>query len=531
MPPEDDDVTRMAESRLGRVLKGKYRLERVLGIGGMAAVYAATHRNRKQFAIKMLHPEYSIREKIRARFLREGYVANSVKHPGALAVLDDDVAEDGSAFLVMELLDGSTLEALYEKRGNRLPVATVLAMADQLLDVLAAAHSQGVVHRDVKPANLFYTSDGVLKVLDFGIARLRDATSGTGTQTGAMLGTVGFMAPEQLQGFMTEIDGQTDLWAVGATMFLLVAGQMAYTADNAQQMMIATLMGPARPLASMVPHVSPSVAAVIDKALAFQKKDRWSSAEAMRAAVQRAHLHTFGSEIVQSERSTRPSHLGTEMLEPGSAVRAPVGSRPLLGPTWDVTAEGGPMAVGPADPVVSSRRTELGPTIALPGPGFKVSTTVGVEGDRRGNGTRRRLPWLLAAIALSGIGGATVARFRGHDVQSAASAMPSTPAPDAPLPGSAVLPKSLHAPDANTSASTAPPSTGAPMTPTVDVGSLPHTAVHPRPAHRPEPSPHSPAPAIVSPSSSSQKPTPDCETNYTLDANGEQHFKPECFPH
>src|ERR1700691_6659961 len=112
-----DDSDAIAASRLGRVLRGKYRLDRVLGIGGMAVVYAATHRNKKKFAIKMLHPELSLRENIRTRFLREGYVANSVEHPGAVAVLDDDVAEDGSAFVVMELLDGSAVDTLWEKHG------------------------------------------------------------------------------------------------------------------------------------------------------------------------------------------------------------------------------------------------------------------------------------------------------------------------------------------------------------------------------------------------------------------------------
>jgi serine/threonine-protein kinase len=106
----DDELQQVARERLGRVLRGKYRLDRVIGVGGMATVYAATHRNKKRFAIKMLHPELSRREAMRTRFLREGYVANSVEHPGAVAVLDDDVAEDGSAFLVMELLHGGALD-------------------------------------------------------------------------------------------------------------------------------------------------------------------------------------------------------------------------------------------------------------------------------------------------------------------------------------------------------------------------------------------------------------------------------------
>jgi serine/threonine-protein kinase len=191
----------------------------------MASVYEAVHRNGNRVAIKMLHPHLSINADLRSRFLREGYAANRVNHQGAVRVLDDDMTEDGSVFLVMELLKGETLDARWETRGSRLAHREVCEHAHQLLDVLAAAHGQGVVHRDIKPENLFLTTDGVLKVLDFGIARLRDASGAEGaTQTGRMIGTPAFMPPEQALGRSRQIDGQTDLWAVGATMFTLVSG-------------------------------------------------------------------------------------------------------------------------------------------------------------------------------------------------------------------------------------------------------------------------------------------------------------------
>src|SRR5947208_3170755 len=162
MPPRDDLLER-AKRRLGTVLNGKWRLDAVLGIGGMATVYAATHRNQKRVAIKMLHPEVSIDEQVKVRFTREGYVANTVGHPGAVSVLDDDVTEDGAAFLVMELLEGETLDHRREKAG-RLAPADVLDIADQLLDVLAAAHAKGILHRDLKPENLLLTHAVQLKV-------------------------------------------------------------------------------------------------------------------------------------------------------------------------------------------------------------------------------------------------------------------------------------------------------------------------------------------------------------------------------
>jgi serine/threonine-protein kinase len=294
----DEDILRIARERVGRVLLGKYRLEKVLGVGGMAAVYLATHRNAKQFALKMLHPEISMRENIRTRFLREGYVANSVKHPGAVAVMDDDVTEDGSAFLVMELLEGLPVDELWARAGKRLPLPVALSVADALLDVLAAAHARGIVHRDLKPPNLFITHDGALKVLDFGIARLLDDTSGGQvTATGAMMGTPAFMAPEQALAKASEVDGQTDLWAVGATIFSLLTGQFVHTGDNGPQLLVNAATKPARSIGEVATDVPPAIATVIDRALAFGKGDRWASATEMRDALRAACVEATGAPI------------------------------------------------------------------------------------------------------------------------------------------------------------------------------------------------------------------------------------------
>ncbi|MGA3119672.1 MAG: serine/threonine-protein kinase [Polyangiaceae bacterium] len=286
---EDPQATR-ARDRIGVVLQDKWKLDSLLGVGGMAAVYAATHRNGKRVAVKMLHAEFSHEDEVRTRFLREGYAANTIQHDGAVSVLDDDLAPDGSAFLVMELLEGETVERRWERSEHRMATTDVLFVADQLLDVLAAAHDKNVVHRDIKPENLFITQTGALKVLDFGIAKVfeRPHPRSTATRAGMIMGTPAFMAPEQARGRWDEVDSRTDLWAVGATMFTLLAGRHVHVADSSHEQLILSATQPAPTLASVVADVPDFVLSIVDRALAFDRASRWPSARAMQTAVQQA---------------------------------------------------------------------------------------------------------------------------------------------------------------------------------------------------------------------------------------------------
>jgi hypothetical protein len=287
MADHDDTLTAQAARRLGDTLKGKWRLDNVLGVGGMAVVYSATHRNGKRVAVKMLHPALAASEEVRARFLREGYVANAVGHEGAVSVLDDDeITADGSVFLVMELLDGETLDALWSRRGSRLPVTEALGIAVGVLDVLAAAHDQGIVHRDIKPENLFVTRTGAVKVLDFGIARLREMSVRTSaTQGGVTMGTPAFMPPEQARGRWDDVDARTDVWAVGATLFVLLTGRNVHTADTTNELLLAAMTKPAPPIGSILPELDERVAGIVDKALSFERLERWTDARAMQSAL------------------------------------------------------------------------------------------------------------------------------------------------------------------------------------------------------------------------------------------------------
>jgi serine/threonine-protein kinase len=356
MSAPDDEVIARAHKRLGSVLRGKYHLDRVLGVGGMATVYAATHRNGKEFAVKVLHPELGLRKDIRSRFVREGYVANSVKHAGAVAVLDDDSEEDGTAFLVMELLHGQTVEALWQRCANRLPLKLVTAVAVQLLDVLAAGHARGVIHRDIKPENLLVTREGQVKVLDFGIARVRDFAAKSATQTGFTMGTPAFMSPEHARAKPEDIDARTDLWAVGATIFTLASGETVHDAENAQALLILAATMPARLLSEVLPDAPEPICRVVDRSLAFDSADRWADAGAMRDAVVAACTQCFGEAPSQASvaeqiralgaaGSIRPPALlaGEPSTLPGRAAAGGQGHGPsLTGPT---TA--GPVATSP----------------------------------------------------------------------------------------------------------------------------------------------------------------------------------------
>jgi serine/threonine protein kinase len=274
----------VADALVGRLLCGKWRIDRLLSSGGTSSVFSASHRNGRRAAIKVLRPELAADLRMKRRFLREGYLANRVGHAGAVSVLDDDTTDDGIVFLVMELLEGTNLERLC---GEELRDPEEVAfMVDGLLDILGAAHASGIIHRDVKPSNVFLTTKGDIRLLDFGIARLREASSALShTQNGAVLGTPGFMAPEQARGRWSELDARTDIWAVGATMFRLLTGRFVHDATTRQESMIAAATVPARPLRDTRADLPDSLAGLVDRALRFEVGERWPDAKEMQRAL------------------------------------------------------------------------------------------------------------------------------------------------------------------------------------------------------------------------------------------------------
>jgi eukaryotic-like serine/threonine-protein kinase len=314
-----------ARLRVGTTLREKWHLDSLLGVGGTAAVYAATHRNGRRLAVKVLRPELASYADVVTRFVREGYVANQVKHANVVSVLDDDIAEDGAPFLVMELLEGSSLERFAKNPRNLLPMAEVVRIGEDLLDVLAAAHDAGIVHRDIKPANIFLTRNGVLKVLDFGIARIGEALDSGMTQTGTAIGTPGYMPPEQARGRWSEVDGRTDLWAVGATMYALFVGNRPRRAETMQEELLLAMTQPLPPSRLHQPALPEALAQFIDKSVAFERHDRFPDARSMQYALKsvRSLVVDFSSPSTGERFSGAPESLNVLHGIAGAPITAP----------------------------------------------------------------------------------------------------------------------------------------------------------------------------------------------------------------
>lgn len=304
------------DTRLGRSVAGLWTLERVLGRGGTAIVYDAAHRNGQRAALKILHPELALQKPVVRRFLREGYAANRIKHPGAVRVIDDGEA-DGLVYIVLELLRGRSLSDRVAKEGP-LPVRDVLRVAIQTLDVLAAAHDVGVVHRDVKPSNLFELDHGEVKVLDFGVARVSGSADLSVTSSGVTVGTPAFMAPEQAAGRLDDVDALTDVWSLGATMFWLLSGRLVHDAVCGNAAIVAAATREAPRIRALVPEVPDRIAAIVDRALAFDRGERWPNCRSMRRALSDAmpesagtaqdHLLEVGDSLPTGRFSTRRAH-------------------------------------------------------------------------------------------------------------------------------------------------------------------------------------------------------------------------------
>ncbi len=300
-PPPDDTFRREIDARIGRTLCQRYTLEAVIGVGTTGAVYRGVHRNGNRVAVKVLHTELSASKEAREKFLSDAYLANKVEHLGALRITDDDTTEDGTVFFVTDLLEGQTLEAMILAHGGRLMAGELAPLMSDVLDVLAAAHAKGVIHRALTPSSIFITQSRAVKLMDFGVDRL-EGGGRTATRLGKAMEASGYVAPEQARGETTVPDAQTDLWAAGAVMFRALTGRVVYQAETAQMVRIQAATQAAPPVRSLVPECEQNIAEIVDRALAWKKEERWRNAQAMATALRTGR----GAASVQP-----PPHVGS----------------------------------------------------------------------------------------------------------------------------------------------------------------------------------------------------------------------------
>jgi eukaryotic-like serine/threonine-protein kinase len=278
------DEARMYEGR--RVLAGRYRLDERIGAGGMGAVWRATDTVLgRTVAVKLMLATLLDEPDFERRFLFEARAMASLRHPGVVAIHDYRSDAEG-AFLVMEYVEGEALSMTLRRYGRLSPVDTMHLVA-QAADALAAAHAQGIVHRDVKPANLLLRPDGTLVLTDFGIARTGGATSIT--TPGEVLGTPSYLAPEQVIG--QPATPRSDIYSLGVVAYECLAGRRPFDADNPYGSAMRRLHEPPPPLG---PDVPPAVARVVAAALARDPADRWQSATDLGLAA-RAAAESTGS--------------------------------------------------------------------------------------------------------------------------------------------------------------------------------------------------------------------------------------------
>jgi hypothetical protein len=263
---------------------GGYTIDSVLGRGGMGTVFLGTHKRlARRVALKVIAPQLALDEDFRARFLRESQLAASLDHPNVIPIYDADEV-DGVLYLAMRYVGGPSLQKQIRERGSLSPMET-LGIADQIGGALDAAHRAGLVHRDVKPANILIGEPGDHAYLcDFGLAK-RTSSEGM-TQTGFFLGTVDYCAPEQIQG--RALDGRADIYSLGCVLFHCLVGQPPYVRDSEFDVLRAHLTDPPSALSSVRPDLPQSLDRVLVTAMAKDPDARFATGDALAAAFRKA---------------------------------------------------------------------------------------------------------------------------------------------------------------------------------------------------------------------------------------------------
>ena len=323
------------DALLGQTI-GSYRIARLIGAGGMGSVYKAVQPSiGSRVAIKLLSHDPARSPSLVERFFSEARAVNVIRHEHIVNVLDLSALPDGRPYIVMEYLDGEPLASVLERRGA-LPLGTLARMISEVLDALGAAHAKGVVHRDLKPDNLFVSPNGHMKVLDFGIAKLRGeiGTPGDGTRTGALLGTPHYMAPEQAMA--RPVDARADLYAVGVILYEAATGKKPFDAPSLFELLRLHIERRPEPPRMLRPEIPPAYESVILRALEKDPALRFQSAAELAQALgeatrfvgddawARVHAGTVRTaSMAATHEGTLPASLErAALLTPGTQVAA-----------------------------------------------------------------------------------------------------------------------------------------------------------------------------------------------------------------
>ncbi len=441
-----DSPEEAAGVREGDVFAGKYRIEKVLGIGGMGVVVAARHLQLEtKVAIKFLLPSMLANKEAVGRFAREARAAVKITGEYVARVLDVGTLETGAPFMVMEYLDGGDLSAWLQQRGA-LPIDQAVEFLLHACVAVAEAHSLGIVHRDLKPANLFCIrrADGKasIKVLDFGISKITDLTAPDGgmsmTKTSAMMGSPLYMSPEQMQS-SRDVDAQTDVWALGVILYELLTGRVPFDGETIPEVAIKVATAQPPPLCGLRPDAPPGLEAVVLRCLEKTKQARYRNV---------AELAIGLAEFAPNRAKISVERICGILKVSGPASRAPDPQQPTL-PRGPTVATGTMSAVGRTTAGMGGggkkRVAALGilgamAVMGLVALGAFAANKKPAEGEARPTAERPALPAITGAAttvsapsppvgAVATATEAHLAALRSEQPPMASSAAPPTSAP------------------------------------------------------------------------------------------------------
>ena len=487
----------------GEIFLGKYRIEQILGQGGMGVVVSARHIDLDELvAVKFLHPHFAGQPDQVERFLREGRAAARIKSEHVARVRDVGKTDNGAPYMILEHLTGTDLAGLIKNEG-RVAIPDAVEYVLQACEALAEAHTSGIVHRDLKPANLFLTerADGspCVKLLDFGISKLLDNSDASLTATNGMMGSPLYMAPEQLAAAKS-VDKRADIWALGVILYELITAERPFLGDTLPQLVLRVATDKPTPLTVYLPDVPDELAQVVMRCLTKPVDDRYQDVGGLAKA-----LEPF------APAEALPS---IERISRVLAAATTGGGRKQRTVRTSPQPESSPHVSSHASANVSRlSMAEAAATVATASPIAKslVNTTSAVQTAPVEQPKKRAGLW----IALSGVAAVVLALvfILGRKPETTLSAAAPTVVQSA-APTKTVAATPLSSPLPSTESA-----------PTASVEAMPSTKPSAKPPVNIEPTVK---PAVTKPSASVKPGKPSCDPPYVIDAEGNKKYKMEC---